>query len=35
IEQLPAVLSQYGYQSIEECIGRRWNHEKQPAHHRA
>ncbi|MGY0432751.1 dihydroorotate dehydrogenase [Bacillus rugosus] len=35
IEQLPAVLSQYGYQSIEECIGRSWNHEKQPAHHRA
>ncbi|AGI28855.1 dihydroorotate dehydrogenase [Bacillus subtilis] len=35
IEQLPSVLRQYGYQSIEECIGRSWNHEKQPAHHRA
>ncbi|MCY8928576.1 dihydroorotate dehydrogenase [Bacillus subtilis] len=35
IEQLPSVLCQYGYQSIEECIGRSWNHEKQPAHHRA
>ncbi|AOY07173.1 dihydroorotate dehydrogenase [Bacillus subtilis] len=35
IEQLPSVLHQYGYQSIEECIGRSWNHEKQPAHHRA
>ena len=35
IEQLPSVLLQYGYQSIEECIGRSWNHEKQPAHHRA
>ncbi|AKI92007.1 dihydroorotate dehydrogenase [Bacillus subtilis] len=34
IEQLPSVLRQYGYQSIEECIGRSWNHEKQPAHHR-
>ncbi|WP_345806367.1 dihydroorotate dehydrogenase [Bacillus subtilis] len=35
IEQLPSVLCHYGYQSIEECIGRSWNHEKQPAHHRA
>ncbi|KJJ42846.1 dihydroorotate dehydrogenase [Bacillus subtilis] len=35
IEQLPSVLRQYGYQSIEECIGRSWNHDKQPAHHRA
>ncbi|WP_339248157.1 dihydroorotate dehydrogenase [Bacillus sp. FSL R5-0523] len=35
IEQLPSVLRQYGYQSIEECIGRSWNHEKQPAYHRA
>lgn len=35
IEQLPSVLRQYGYQSIEECIGRSWNHEKQPAHYRA
>ncbi|MFJ9290071.1 dihydroorotate dehydrogenase [Bacillus halotolerans] len=35
IEQLPAVLRQYGYESVEECIGRSWNHEKQPAHHRA
>ncbi|MDX7995659.1 dihydroorotate dehydrogenase [Bacillus subtilis] len=35
IEQLPSILRQYGYQSIEECIGRSWNHEKQPAHHRA
>ncbi|MCO4850895.1 dihydroorotate dehydrogenase [Bacillus vallismortis] len=35
IEQLPTVLRQYGYQSIEECIGRSWNHEKQHAHHRA
>ncbi|PJY98729.1 dihydroorotate dehydrogenase B catalytic subunit [Bacillus vallismortis] len=35
IEQLPSVLRQYGYESIEECIGRSWNHEKRPAHHRA
>ncbi|MCI4137282.1 dihydroorotate dehydrogenase [Bacillus vallismortis] len=35
IEQLPSVLRQYGYESIEECIGRSWNHEKRPTHHRA
>ncbi|MEC0251545.1 dihydroorotate dehydrogenase [Bacillus halotolerans] len=35
IEQLPVVLRRYGYESVEECIGRSWKHEKQPAHHRA
>lgn len=31
----PRVLRQHGFQSVSECIGRSWKHEKQPAHHRA
>ncbi|MGG5830718.1 dihydroorotate dehydrogenase, partial [Bacillus pumilus] len=27
IEELPKVLSAYGYSSVEECIGRSWKHE--------
>ncbi|KEP27918.1 MULTISPECIES: dihydroorotate dehydrogenase [Bacillus] len=34
IEELPNVLAAYGYSSVEECIGRSWNHEAL-AHHRA
>ncbi|WP_448012226.1 dihydroorotate dehydrogenase [Bacillus pumilus] len=34
IEELPKVLSAYGYSSVEECIGRSWKHEAL-AHHRA
>ncbi|ARW06643.1 dihydroorotate dehydrogenase [Bacillus atrophaeus] len=35
IGQLPDVLQKYGYQSVEECIGRSWNDEQKPAYHRA
>ncbi|MED1015039.1 dihydroorotate dehydrogenase [Bacillus atrophaeus] len=35
IGQLPDVLQKYGYQSVEECIGRSWNNEQKPAYHRA
>ncbi|MGE8136964.1 MULTISPECIES: dihydroorotate dehydrogenase [Bacillus] len=34
IEELPNVLTAYGYSSVEECIGRSWKHEAL-AHHRA
>ncbi|MGE6631332.1 dihydroorotate dehydrogenase [Bacillus sp. NPDC077027] len=34
IEELPAVLSNYGFSSVEECIGRSWKHEAV-ANHRA
>lgn len=29
IEKLPAVLQEYGYNSLEECIGRSWKHAEQ------
>ncbi|MCY8512595.1 dihydroorotate dehydrogenase [Bacillus atrophaeus] len=35
IGQLPDVLQKYGYQSVEECIGRSWRNEQKPAYHRA
>ncbi|MFB7140089.1 dihydroorotate dehydrogenase [Gottfriedia sp. NPDC056225] len=35
IEELPEVLHKYGYQSIEECIGRSWKQHVITSGHRA